>query len=180
MKEWMGRVFLSLVLAAVAVVGTYWYKDRLERIEKSRQALQTISQETEEKERLASLGDISMDLSELTLGMLNGVLQQPMPRLDSRGNSTRVSWACGGRLCALVAGFAIPAGKKLPLSVKPIQLTISDSGFEKPFGLNRRNLGTRQIRYRLFVANMDLKQSRQTIGLFRTEMGKSPRQAIVG
>ena len=82
---------------------------------------------------MASLGDLSIDLSGLTLGKVNDVLQQPNHRLDSRGSSTRVGWACGGELCALVAAFAIPAGKDLPLSALPIQLAISTIGFGKPF-----------------------------------------------
>jgi hypothetical protein len=147
MKKWMGRGFLGLILAAVAVVGAYWYKDELKRNEKSRQALQTASQEIEEKDRLASLGDLSIDLSGLTLGKLNDVLQQPNHRLDSRGSSTRVGWACGGELCALVAAFAIPAGKDLPLSAIPIQLAISTIGFGKPFQGSRRNSPRGLARY---------------------------------
>jgi len=133
MKESVGRVFLGLILAAVAVAGAYWYKDKLKRNEKSRQALETVNQEIEEKERLASLGDVNIDLSGLTLGRLNDAMQQPIHRLDSRGNSTRVGWACGGELCALVAAFATPAGKDLPLSAIPIQITVSKEGFGKPF-----------------------------------------------
>ena len=132
MNKW-SHVFLGLVLAAVAVVGTYWYEDGLERNEKSRQALQTIRQEIAEKERLASLGDMSIDLPGLTFGKLNDILRQPVHKLDSRGNSTRVGWACGGELCALEAAFAVPPGKNLPLSATPIQLVVSTVGFGKPF-----------------------------------------------
>jgi type II secretory pathway pseudopilin PulG len=55
----MGRVLVALMLAAGTLVGAYWYKDRLKRNEKSKQALQTVNQEIEEKARLASLGDFN-------------------------------------------------------------------------------------------------------------------------
>jgi hypothetical protein len=76
---------------------------------------------------------LTIDLSGLTLKRLNDVLQQPIHKLGSKGHSTRVGWACGGELCALVAAFAIPEGKDLPSAAIPIELSISSIGFGKPF-----------------------------------------------
>lgn len=133
MRKLICRVFLGVALAAVVIFGMVWLKNERRKTETAKQALRTINQEVEEKERLASLGDIHIELSGLTLGKLNDLLQQPPHKLVSKDDSSRVGWACGGELCALDAAFLVPAGKNVPLSASPFHITVSTVGFGKPF-----------------------------------------------
>jgi hypothetical protein len=133
MKKWMGGILLGFIVSAAVLVGTYRYRDAQKRREQARQALQMIRQDIEEKARLASLGDISIDPSGLTLGKLNDILRQPAHKLTSAATSTRLGWACGGELCAVEAAFAIPAGTDVPSSAAPMLLSASGVGFGKPF-----------------------------------------------
>jgi hypothetical protein len=120
-------------VAAGALVGTFWYKHTPKNEAQSRQAFQIVSQEIEEKNKLASLGDIGIEPSGLTFGKLNDLLRQPDHKLNSAPGSIRVGWACGGELCAVEAAFAVPKGTNLPSSAVPIVLSITNVGFGKPF-----------------------------------------------
>lgn len=133
MKKWMGRVLLTFIVAAAVFAGTFWYKGIQKKREQERQARQMIRQDIEEKARLASLGDISIDPSGLTLGKLNDILRQPAHKLTSAATSTRLGWACGGELCAVEAAFPIPPGRDVPSSAAPMLLSASGVGFGKPF-----------------------------------------------
>ena len=132
-KTWMSGAVLAVIAATGALIGTFWYKRTLKGEARSRQAFQMVSQEIEEENKLASLGDIGIDPSGLTLGKLNDLLRLPAHRLSSAPNSSRVGWACGGELCAVTAAFAIPNGMDLPPSAEPILLYVTDIGFGKPF-----------------------------------------------
>jgi hypothetical protein len=133
MRNWIGRVSLTLLIAAIVIFGMLWNNYEGKKRDLAKQALRTINQEIEETGRLASLGEISIDPSGLTLEKLNDVLRQPPHKLESRGGSNRLGWACGGELCALNAAFLVPAGEDVPLSTTPFQITLSKPGFGKPF-----------------------------------------------
>jgi hypothetical protein len=133
MAKWAIRGCLGFVVAAAVFVGAYWYKDTRQRRQEARQALQIIRQEIIEKDKLASLGNIHTDPSQLTFGMLNELLRQPAHKLASAPTSTRLGWACGGEGCAVYGYFPIPPGKEVPSSSTPVLLYVSTIGFGKPF-----------------------------------------------
>ena len=135
MSKWAIRGCLAFVIAAAVLFATYWYKDARQRRQELKQALQMVRQEVKEKEALASLGNINIDPSGLTLGILNDLLRQPAHKLEAPkgATSTWLGWACGGDLCAVLASFPIPPEKDVQPSSSPVVLWVSDVGFGKPF-----------------------------------------------
>jgi hypothetical protein len=133
MKRRIVVAIIALVLAVVVFIGLPWYREVQRSRELAKQALLTIHQEIEEKEKLMALGNINVDLSGLTLERLNSLLQQQAHRLDSNTSSTRLGWACGGELCAIQAAFPLPAGRDIPLSAAPMLVVVSGVGFGRSF-----------------------------------------------
>jgi hypothetical protein len=133
MKRWIVVVLAGVLLVVIALVTSHKFDDTRERREKARQAFQMMQQEIAEKDKLASLGDIRIDLVGLTLGTLNERLQQQPHKLKSMPNNTRLGWACGGDLCAVEADFDVPQKENVPPPTVPMLLRVTRVGFGKPF-----------------------------------------------
>jgi hypothetical protein len=113
-----------------------WYKDWRHRDEVARQALEVIRQEIAESSALASLGDINIDPTDVTLEKLNEVLQRPGHEISDRPKNSKsiaIGWACGGDFCTVRAFFLAPRSGQVTLSAVPVELWISNTSFGRPF-----------------------------------------------
>jgi hypothetical protein len=132
MVKWPVGIFLGFLIVA-GLVGSYEHRDMRERRQRANEAFQMIRQETDEKAKLAALGDVSIDPAGLTLGKLNDILQRQPHKLASVPDTTRLGWVCGGELCAIEAAFFVPRAENLPSSTAPLLISVSNVGFGKPF-----------------------------------------------
>ena len=78
------------------VLGYFWLKEWPERAKASSELKAFLAEETAQKTALESLGDVSLDLSDLSLARLEQKLHSPPLRLPGAQNTTRLGWACGG------------------------------------------------------------------------------------
>lgn len=130
----IGFLFLGLLVLAAIFFVYPCYKDRKQTMKEARRAIEEIRQEAHESTALASLGDIKINLQDLTLRKLNEILQRPPKKLSDGGkNYTWLGWACGGDLCTVKASFLVPAGNDVPSSATPAVLFLNDATFGKPF-----------------------------------------------
>ena len=78
--------FLSIVFI---VLGYFWFKEQPERAKAARELEAFLAEETAQKTALESLGDVSLDLSDLSLAKLEQKLHQPLLKQPGAQNTTR-------------------------------------------------------------------------------------------
>jgi hypothetical protein len=136
-KKNSGVLVLGLLGAAGAFFLYPWYRNYRRQVQEGEQALNELHQFIAESSSLATLGDINIDPTDVTLKKLNQVLQRPPHAISGRPKNSKsigMGWACGGDLCTVEAFFLASSGGQVPPSAVPITLWISNnSGFGKPF-----------------------------------------------
>jgi len=114
------------VLSIVFIVlGYFWFKEQPERAKAAR----FLAEETAQKTALESLGDVNLDLSDLSLARLEQKLHAPPVKLPGAQNTTRLGWACGGQRCAIWMSFLVPFGQQIAPTVTPAALVVTDPFF---------------------------------------------------
>lgn len=111
------------------VLGYFWLKERPERTKARRELEAFLAEETAQKTALESLGDVNLDLSDMSLARLEQKLHSPPLRLPEAQNTTRLGWACGGQRCAIWMSFLVPFGQEIPPTVTPAALVVTDPLF---------------------------------------------------
>ena len=111
------------------VLGYFWLKEWPERAKASSELKAFLAEETAQKTALESLGDVNLDLSDLSLARLEQKLHTPPLRLPGAQNTTRLGWACGGQRCAIWMSFLVPFGQEIVPTVTPAALVVTDPLF---------------------------------------------------
>jgi hypothetical protein len=111
------------------VLGYFWLKEWPERAKASREFKAFLAEETAQKTAFESLGDVNLDLSDLSLARLEQKLHTPPLRLPGAQNTTRLGWACGGQRCAIWMSFLVPFGQEIVPTVTPAALVVTDPLF---------------------------------------------------
>ena len=107
------------------VLGYFWLKEWPERAKASSELKAFLAEETAQKTTLESLGEVSLDLSDLSLARLEQKLHSPPLRLPGAQNTTRLGWACGGQRCAIWMSFLVPFGQEIAPTVTPAALVVT-------------------------------------------------------
>jgi|SRR6266404_2402592 hypothetical protein len=107
------------------VLGYFWLKEWPERAKASSELKAFLAEETAQKTALESLGDVSLDLSDLSLARLEQKLHSPPLRLPGAQNTTRLGWACGGQRCAIWMSFLVPFGQDIAPTATPAALVVT-------------------------------------------------------
>jgi hypothetical protein len=114
--------FLSIMFILSAY---FWLKEQPERAKAVREFQALLPQETAQKTALESQGDVSLDLSDLSLGKLEQKLHQPPLRQPGAQNTTRLGWACSGQRCAIWMSFLVPFGQEIAPTTTPAALEVT-------------------------------------------------------
>jgi hypothetical protein len=114
--------FLSIVFI---LLGYSWFKERPERAKAARESEAFLAEETAQKTALESLGDVSLDLSDLSLAKLEQKLHQPPMRQPGAQNTTRLGWGCGGQRCAIWMSFPVHFGQQIAPTATPAALVVT-------------------------------------------------------
>ena len=108
------------------VLGYFWLKEQPERAKARREVEGFLAEENAEKAALESLGDVSLDLSDISLARLEQKLHSPRLRLPGTQNTTRLGWACGGQRCAIWMSFLVPFGREIAPTATPAALLLTN------------------------------------------------------
>jgi hypothetical protein len=114
--------FLSIVFI---LLGYSWFRDQPERAKAARESEAFLAEETAQKTALESLGDVSLDLSDLSLAKLEQKIHQPPLRQPGAQNTTRLGWACGGQRCSIWMSFLVPFGQQIAPTATPAALVVT-------------------------------------------------------
>ncbi|HWY87461.1 MAG TPA: hypothetical protein VNX28_12085 [Gemmataceae bacterium] len=120
---------IGFLSAGLLVLGYFWLKEWPERAKASRESGAFLAEETAQKSALESLGDVNLDLSDLSLARLEQKLHAPSLKLPGARNTIRLGWACGGQRCAIWMSFLVPFGQEIAPTVTPAALVIADPLF---------------------------------------------------
>jgi len=115
--------FLSIVFI---VLGYFWFKEQPERAKAARKLEAFLAEETAQKTALESLGNVNLDLSDLSLAKLEQKLHQPPLRQPGAQDTTGLGWACGVQRCAIWMSFLVPFGQEIPPTATPVALVVTD------------------------------------------------------
>jgi hypothetical protein len=118
--------FLSIVFI---VLGYFWFKEQPERAKAASELEAFLAEETAQKTALESLGDVSLDLSDLSLAKLEQKLHQPLLKQPGAQNTTRLGGACGGQRCAIWMSFLVPFGQEIAPTATPAALVVTHPRF---------------------------------------------------
>jgi hypothetical protein len=118
--------FLSIVLI---VLGYFRFKEQPEKAKAAGEMKSFLAEETAQKTALESLGDVSLDLSDLSLAKLEQKIHQPSLRQPGAQNTSRLGWACGGKRCAIWMSFLVPFGQEISPTATPAALVVTDPLF---------------------------------------------------
>jgi hypothetical protein len=111
---------------AILVLGYFSLKEHRERTKTIGELEALLAEETAQKTALQSLGNVNLDLSDLSLTKLKQKLHPPPIRLPGGQNTTRLGWACGGQRCAIWMSFLVPFGQEISSAATPAALVVTD------------------------------------------------------
>jgi len=119
----------GLLSIVFIVVGYFWLKERPERLKTARELEAFLAEETAQKTALESLGNVNLDLSDLSLARLEQKLHQPHLRKPGAQNTTGLGWACGVQRCAIWMSFLVPFGHEIAPTTTPAALVVTSPLF---------------------------------------------------
>jgi hypothetical protein len=111
------------------VFGYFWLRDRPERVKAAKELEAFLAVENAQKAALESLGEVSLDLADLSLAKLEQKLHSPTLRQPGARNTTRLGWACGGQRCAIWTSFAVPFDQIIAPTMTPAALMVINPPF---------------------------------------------------
>lgn len=121
-------VTVSAFLVVGSVFGYFWLKDRPERVKLRAQTEEFMREEEAIYDGLDALGDIDLQLNQLTLAKLEQRFHQPGLIQAGSDHTTRMGWACGKERCALWFSFLVPMGQEVPQNASPAAIWVSEGG----------------------------------------------------
>lgn len=117
---------IGLLSAGLLVLGYFWLKEWPERAKTRREVEGFLAEENAEKTALESLGDVNLDLADMSLARLEQKLHSPRLRLPGAQNTTRLGWVCGEQRCAIWMSFLVPFGQEIAPTVTPAALLVTN------------------------------------------------------
>ena len=120
---------MTLLIAGLAVVGYYWFRERQLRAATAKELQPFFDEEIAQKKALESLGDIDLNPRELNFENLEQKLQQPIIKPTGSHNTTQLGWACGRERCMIWAWFLVPSGQEIPPKAAPVALIVMSPPF---------------------------------------------------
>jgi hypothetical protein len=86
-------------------------------------------EEQSQENALLDLGEVDLNPSNLTFGVMEQRLHEPTLKKPGAFSSTRLGWACGKARCAIWASFLVPFGQEIPPSTTPAGLILRNPSF---------------------------------------------------